>query len=154
MSNYKTIIDQETKKFIEYAKELATLEINFRTYINEKGLSEESYKVASTEYSEAIKPLKEKITNVENQLAEITENTIGSYTTQDKDYTIDNTDLSRYQQIQSYNPGKPDPFAEYSEQTVPTNETGSGNSGNNDEPVDQNVTDNYYTSQNVGSGTK
>lgn len=38
MSNYKTIIDQETKKFIEYAKELATLEINFRTYINEKGL--------------------------------------------------------------------------------------------------------------------
>ncbi len=90
----------------------------------------------------------------ENIEAEITENTIGSYTTQDKDYTIDNTDLSRYQQIQSYNPGKPDPFAEYSEQTVPTNETGSGNSGNNDEPVDQNVTDNYYTSQNVGSGTK
>ncbi len=48
------------------------MEINFRTYINEKGLSEESYKVASTEYSEAIKPLKEKIMNVENQLAEIT----------------------------------------------------------------------------------
>lgn len=60
MSDYGTIIDQETKKFIEYAKELATLEINFRTYINEKGLSEESYQVASTEYSEAIKPLKEK----------------------------------------------------------------------------------------------
>ena len=88
----------------------------------------------------------------ENIEAEITENTIGSYTTQDKDYTIDNTDLSKYQQTQSYNPGKPDPFAEYSEQTAPTNET--GNTGNNEEPVDQNVTDNYYTSQNVGAGTK
>ena len=81
MSDYKIIIDQETKNFIEYAKELATLEINFRIYINEKGLSEESYKVASTEYSEAIKPLKEKITNVENQLAEITKNT--NYVSQD-----------------------------------------------------------------------
>ncbi len=81
MADYKTIIDQETKNFIEYAKELATLEINFRIYINEKGLSEESYKVASTEYSEAIKPLKEKITNVENQLAEITKNT--NYVSQD-----------------------------------------------------------------------
>ena len=49
MSDYKTIIDQETKNFIEYAKELATLEINFRTYINEKGLSEESDKVAAIE---------------------------------------------------------------------------------------------------------
>jgi hypothetical protein len=88
----------------------------------------------------------------ENIEAEITENTIGSYTTQDKDYTIDNTDLSKYQQTQSYNPGKPDPFAEYSEQNAPTNET--GNTGNNEEPVDQNVTDNYYTSQNVGAGTK
>lgn len=75
MSDYKNIIDQETKNFIEYAKELATLEINFRTYINEKGLSEESYKVAAAEYSEAIKPLKEKIKNVENQLEEMTDNT-------------------------------------------------------------------------------
>ena len=75
MSDYKAIIDQETKKFIEYTKELATLEINFRTYINEKGLNEESYKLASTEYSNAIKPLKGEITNVENQLAEMTENT-------------------------------------------------------------------------------
>lgn len=90
----------------------------------------------------------------ENIQTEIAEDTIGSYTTQEKEYTIENTDLNKYQAVQSYNPGKPDPFAEYSEQTVPTNETGSGNSGNNDEPVDQNVTDNYYTSQNVGSGTK
>ena len=88
----------------------------------------------------------------ENIQTEITEDTIGSYTTQETEYTIDNTDLTQYQVTQSYNPGKPDPFAEYSEQTAPTNET--GNTGNNEQPVDQNVTDNYYTSQNVGAGTK
>lgn len=92
MSDYGTIIDQETKKFIDYAKELATLEINFRTYINEKGLSEESYKLASTEYSETIKPLKEKITNVENKLTEITENT--NYVNQDTLNEL-NTELGR-----------------------------------------------------------
>lgn len=75
MQDYREIIKQKTEKFIEYAKELATLEMNFRTYINEKGLSEESYKLASTEYSQSIKPLKEKVTNVEKQLAEITGNT-------------------------------------------------------------------------------
>lgn len=96
MSDYKIIIDQETKNFIGYAKELATLEINFRTYINEKGLSEESYKVASTEYSEAIKPLKEKITNVENQLAEMIENT--NYVSQDTLNEL-NTELGRIWRI-------------------------------------------------------
>ena len=45
------------------SNELATLEINFRTYINEKGLGEESYKVTTAEYSEEIKTLKEKIKN-------------------------------------------------------------------------------------------
>ena len=75
MSDYKNIIDQETKNFIGYAKELANLEANFRTYISEKGLSEDSYKLASDEYSQAIKPLKEKISSVESSLAEITENT-------------------------------------------------------------------------------
>ena len=75
MSDYKNIIDQETKNFIEYAKELANLEINFRTYISEKGLSEESYKIASEEYSKAIIPIKSKVNEVENQLSEITEQT-------------------------------------------------------------------------------
>lgn len=96
MSNYKNIIDQETENFIEYAKELATLEINFRTYINEKGLSEESYKLASAEYSEAIKPLKEKVNNVEKQLAEMTENT--DYVSQDTLNEL-NTELGRIWRI-------------------------------------------------------
>lgn len=75
MTDYKNIIDQETKNFIGYAKTLANLEINFRTYISEKGLSEENYQLASDEYSQAIRPLKEKIRNAESSLAEITEET-------------------------------------------------------------------------------
>ena len=92
----------------------------------------------------------------ENIEAEITEDTIGSYTTQEQEYTIDNTDLSKYQATQSYNPGKPDPFAEYSEANVITNNINNngGSSSNNNQNVDENVTDNYYTSQNVNTGTK
>lgn len=82
MSDYKIIIDQETKKFIEYAKELATLEINFRTYINEKGLSEESYKIASKEYSEYVNSIREKIAKVEDELSKITE--YRNYVSQDE----------------------------------------------------------------------
>ena len=75
MSDYKNILDQETKNFIGYAKELADLELNFRTYVSEKGLSEDSYKLASDEYSQAIKPLREKVSNAESELSNLTENT-------------------------------------------------------------------------------
>ena len=68
-------------------------------------------------------------------------------------YIIDDSDLTRYEATQSYNPGKADPFAAYTEEpTASTNEATNG--GTSSEPVDENVTDNYYTSQNVGSGTK
>ena len=75
MSDYKNILDQETKNFIGYAKELANLELNFRTSTSQKGLSEDSYKLASDEYSQAIKPLRENVSNVERELSNITENT-------------------------------------------------------------------------------
>ena len=75
MSDYKNMIEQEIKNFIGYAKRLGELELNFRTYIDEKGLSEESYKLASQEYSYAIKPLKVKLQEVENKLAESSERT-------------------------------------------------------------------------------
>ena len=75
MSDYKNIIDQETENFIGYAKELANLELNFRSYTSEKGLSEDNYKLAAEEYSVAIKPIKEKVEKVENILLEITEPT-------------------------------------------------------------------------------
>lgn len=82
----------------------------------------------------------------------INETTIDSYNSSSINYTIDDADLSKYQATQSYNPGKADPFSATTEDTNLTiNNNGSGTSN---EPVDQNVTDNYYTSQNVGSGTK
>lgn len=73
MSDYKNIIDQETKTFIGYAKELANLELNFRAYIAEKGLSEESYKIAANEYSEATKKLRDKVNETKIKLDEIVE---------------------------------------------------------------------------------
>ena len=82
----------------------------------------------------------------------INETTIDSFDSSSINYTIDDSDLTRYEQSQSYNPGKADPFSVASEETNPSiNDNGTGTSN---EPVDQNVTDNYYTSQNVGSGTK
>ncbi len=82
----------------------------------------------------------------------INETTIDSFDSSSINYTIDDSDLSKYQATQSYNPGKADPFSEVTENT---NTTANNNSqGTSGEPVDENVTDNYYTSQNVGSGTK
>lgn len=75
MSDYKNIIDKETRKFLEYARQLKELELNFRTYINEKGLSEESYRLASNEYSTKIKSLKLEIDEANRKLSEITEET-------------------------------------------------------------------------------
>lgn len=84
----------------------------------------------------------------------INETTIDSYNSSSINYTIDNADLSKYQATQSYNPGKADPFSAASEETNPSiNDNGTG-TGTSNEPVDQNVTDNYYTSQNISSGTK
>ena len=87
----------------------------------------------------------------ENVEAIINETTIDSYNSASINYTIDDADLSRYEATQSYNPGKADPFSAASEETTgSTNDTQSGTT----EPVDENVTDNYYTSQNVGTSGK
>ena len=82
----------------------------------------------------------------------INETTIDSYNSASINYTIDNADLSKYQATQSYNPGKADPFSATTEDTNTT--INNNDAGTSNESVDQNVTDNYYTSQNVGSGTK
>ena len=75
MSSYKNIIDEETTKVLEYAKKIANLEINFRKYISEKGLSEDSYKLASSEYTESIIPIKKYIDELEKTIDSITEDT-------------------------------------------------------------------------------
>ncbi len=82
----------------------------------------------------------------------INETTVDSLNMTTVNYTIDNSDLNRYEEAKSYNPGKADPFSEYTENApAVTNDT---NSGTSNEPVDENVTDNYYNSQNVGTSGK
>lgn len=95
----------------------------------------------------------------ENIESEITADTIGNYTTQQENFTVEEQDLKKYTQSKSYNPGKPDPFAEYTEEVVTGNtangEGSSTNTTNTSKPTtNPNVTDNYYTSQNVNKGTK
>jgi len=75
MYEYKEILDQETKKFIGIAEEILNLESNFRTYIFERELSEESFRIASREYNERIIFLKEQIVNTEEKISQITEKT-------------------------------------------------------------------------------
>ena len=66
MSDYKEIIvELETEKLVEYAKELFNLEFNFRYYIFQKGLDENNYKLAADEYSKAIQPIKQKLNFLE-----------------------------------------------------------------------------------------
>ncbi len=98
----------------------------------------------------------ERPENIESEISVETDNT---FTMQEQDYTVQDSDLNRYRQSQSYNPGKPDPFSEYSEEVTPsegdnTQNTGSNPNTNTNTNVNKNVTDNYYTSQNVGKGTK
>ena len=96
----------------------------------------------------------ERPENIETEISVETDNT---FVMQEHDYTVEDSDLNRYRQTQSYNPGKPDPFAEYSEE-VQGGDTNApqegGTTPTQNTTVNRNVTDNYYTSQNVGKGTK
>ena len=92
-------------------------------------------------------------------------------------YEITDSDLENYKSNKSYNPGKSDPFASYTEESDSSEEASSaatkeksagsstqekGNSGNSESnnnnekssKVDANTTDNYYTASNVNKGTK
>lgn len=99
--------------------------------------------------------------------AEINEtNTETEFTSQNQVYEITDSDLSLYQSKKSYNPGKSDPFKAYSEGSTETNSTGesqdssgtttgnSKNEGNEKTLENQNVTDNYYKSAGIGTGSK
>ena len=74
--NFKmeNFISQETSNFLEMAEQLGELELNFRKYIGEKGLSEESYRIASREYSEKIQIVRAKVQEVEEKLNDYSEN--------------------------------------------------------------------------------
>ena len=84
----------------------------------------------------------------------INETTIDSFDSSSINYTIDDSDLTRYAQSQSYNPGIADPFSAYTEEPTGGTNNNETNGGGSSEPVDENVTDNFYTSEGVGGGTK
>lgn len=91
----------------------------------------------------------------ENVKGEIDES-ITDYTGE-KVYEITDSDLSLYKQKQSYNPGKADPFAAYSQQTDANgdnNDTNSVPSNTNSTTNNPDATDNFYEQQGTNKGTK
>lgn len=72
-----------------------------------------------------------------------------------KVYEITDSDLAMYKRVQSYNPGKSDPFAAVTDSTTENeNEVVVGNETKVPTQTNRNTTDNYYTAAGVGSGTK
>lgn len=71
-------------------------------------------------------------------------------------YEVTDSDLDKYKRIQSYNPGKSDPFAEYSESSDSTDSNVDTKNNNSQTTNDSNTktTDNYYTAANINKSTK
>lgn len=88
--------------------------------------------------------------NVASEIGE--QNTTTEISATNQTYEITDSDLSVYKQSKSYNPGKVDPFADYSAQNSNTTENTTGIE--NTVTTDKNVTDNYYQSSNIIKGTK
>ena len=99
--------------------------------------------------------------------AEIKEsNTVTEFASENQVYEITDSDLSQYQSKRSYNPGKSDPFKEYTESSddgnngtsnaqngSPSSSDGKTNSGGTS-TENKNVTDNYYKASGIGTGSK
>ena len=89
--------------------------------------------------------------------AEIKEsNTETEFASENQVYEITDSDLSQYQSKRSYNPGKSDPFKEYTEATDDGN-NGTSNAQNgspSSSTENKNVTDNYYKASGIGTGSK
>ena len=95
----------------------------------------------------------------ENVASEITENlTAEEIEPLNRTFEITDSDLYLYKRSQSYNPGKSDPFSEYTVES--TNETNSSSdvkgkgASSGSTTTDKNVTDNYYKAANVSGGSK
>ena len=90
---------------------------------------------------------------------EISEDANSELVEQHQTYEITDEDLSMYKKIDSYRPGKVDPFATTSDK-ADEGETGNNVNPSNPQPndgqqeKDKNTTDNYYSAAGVGSGTK
>lgn len=98
----------------------------------------------------------------ESVRAEINENvTEQEFTSVNEVFEITDSDLSIYQAKKSYNPGKSDPFKEYtsndietesSDESSTTPSSSSANSSTTSE--DSNTTDNYYKQSGIGTSGK
>lgn len=99
--------------------------------------------------------------------AEIKEsNTEIEFASENQVYEITDSDLSQYQSKRSYNPGKSDPFKEYTESSDDgdngTSNAQNGSSSSSDGKTNngetstenKNVTDNYYKASGIGTGSK
>lgn len=87
------------------------------------------------------------------EVAEEIEESITDYTGE-KVYEITSSDLNLYKQKKSYNPGKADPFAVYTEQTNSTGDNSTTQAPIDNTVKDENTTDNFYENQGTGKGTK
>ena len=91
---------------------------------------------------------------------EIEEDANSELVEQNQTYEITDQDLSLFKKIESYRPGKKDPF-EQSSSKVSDGETNDNDTPNdNSEPngeqqeKDKNTTNNYYSASGIGSSTK
>lgn len=73
MVDYKEMLNQKADEFLNDAKRIFELELNFREYINEM-LSEDSYKKASREYDEETSKIMVRIKETNKILEEVDEN--------------------------------------------------------------------------------
>lgn len=96
----------------------------------------------------------------QNIISEVTEDaTEKQFESTEFRYDITDHDLEVYKRAKAYNPGKSDPFDEYTEEPSNANSTEGGtttpsenNGGSSNK--NQNNTDNYYTSAGISNGGK
>ena len=91
---------------------------------------------------------------------EINQDSTAEIAGQNQTYEITDEDLLMYKKIDSYRPGKVDPFAASSPSTSGGEGGNSGtttpgnNENNENQEKDKNTTDNYYTASGIGGSSK
>lgn len=93
----------------------------------------------------------------QNIITEVTEDaTEQQFQSQEFKYNITDHDLEVYQRAKTYNPGKSDPFSEYTEEPSSANSTEGGTTtpSGNSNGSNTNSTDNYYQNAGISNGGK
>ena len=93
----------------------------------------------------------------QNIITEVTEDaTEQQFQSQEFKYNITDHDLEVYQRAKTYNPGKSDPFSEYTEEPSSANSTEGGTTtpSGNSNGSNTNSTDNDYQNAGLSNGGK